>query len=192
MWLKERGGQRAFFTDGGKFAFTSEVPTLIYAFDVQGSLGSASSSAPASVPASASAISYPTTSPVLSTFRRPSTAKNQSVNVKVIQAKMTKIKGRPNFINISLEYVEVTEATANVASLSSTVQKKWGDDHVLVGADGLLLEESSATQGSASVNVLSKALVRVVSQLILYSYPLWLGHTNLITCFSGPPAFSFF
>ncbi len=40
---KERGGQRTFFTDGGKFAFTSEVPALIYAFDVQGSLNLAAS-----------------------------------------------------------------------------------------------------------------------------------------------------
>ena len=95
---------------------------------------------------SSGTVSYPTAP---TPYRRPFTAaaKNQSVTVKIIQAKMSKIKGKPEFNNISLEYVEVTEATANVNYLSNTVQNKWGNDYILVSSDGLQLEDSSATQG---------------------------------------------
>ena len=64
---------------------------------------------------------------------------------------MTKNKGKPDFTSMSLEFVEVTEATAYVSFLSNTVQSKWGSDHVRVTSDGLQLEDSSASQGDFSV-----------------------------------------
>ena len=45
---------------------------------------------------------------------------------------------------------DVTEATANFHYISSTIQRKWGQEYILVTYDGLKLDDSSGTQGMLS------------------------------------------
>ena len=67
VWLKEQDGQRAFFPDGNKFQFTSNVPVLMYTFTVEGSAGLTSGSSSSFV--QPAAVSYHT-GPPASTFRK--------------------------------------------------------------------------------------------------------------------------
>ena len=51
------------------------------------------------------------------------------------------------FHHIGQFFVDITEATANVNYIVSVVQRKWGEDHTIVTADRLQLEDCSGTQG---------------------------------------------
>lgn len=75
--------------------------------------------------------------------------KSQSTfNIKVVQASIKWLSnGKPEFHHIGQLFVDITEATANVNYILSVVQRKWGEDHTIVTADGLQLEDCCGTQG---------------------------------------------
>ena len=67
---------------------------------------------------------------------------------KVVQAHFTKMPwGKFDFTKIGQTFIDVHESTANVDYITSIVQRKWGQGHILVTGDGLPIEESSSTQG---------------------------------------------
>ena len=66
----------------------------------------------------------------------------QSVNVKVVQARMNKSQtGKVEFTPL---FVNVTESTVNVGHITNVIQGKWGYDHVVVTSDGLAASLSSS------------------------------------------------
>ena len=54
---------------------------------------------------------------------------------------------KTEFMPQAQTFVDVTESTANVNYITSTVQRKWGSQYVLVTSDGLQIEDGSGTQG---------------------------------------------
>ena len=46
--------------------------------------------------------------------------------------------------------MDLKPSTANVLHVQSGVQKKWGDDYVIVSNDGLRICDSSATRGMSN------------------------------------------
>ncbi len=82
--------------------------------------------------------------------------KESRCNVKIVKAIMSRKDdhSKPSFFNERQEHVDITEATANVVYINSAIRSKFGDDYVVVTADGLKIEDSSGTQGNLSeVNV---------------------------------------
>ena len=51
------------------------------------------------------------------------------------------------FQPIAQIYIDITEHSANVANIKSCIQKKWGTQYILVGGDGVELEECPGTEG---------------------------------------------
>ena len=71
--------------------------------------------------------------------RSPFTAKLKSINaiVKVVQASVSKAaNGKLEFQKKGQAFVNVNEKTANVHYITSVIQKKWGEEYVLVTDDG--------------------------------------------------------
>ena len=147
VWLKELNGQRAFFPEptNSHFLFASYFGSLCFQLEVQGYLAPVGNSTSnpnpgASIP---QAVVAPGNPLVAHTRRGVQTA-----NVKVVQAKVKRNRAeKPQFSPMSSMYVEVTEGTANVQFLSQAIQGKWGGDHVIVLADGLIIENGTGTQG---------------------------------------------
>ena len=148
VWLKELNGQRAFFPDptNSRFLFASDVGSLCFQLEVEGSqLAPVGNSTPNPNPGVGipQAVVAPRNPLVAHTRKGVQTA-----NVKVVQAKVKRNRaGKPEFSPLSSTYVEVTEGTANVQFLSQAIQGKWGGDHVIVSADGLIIEDGTGTQG---------------------------------------------
>ena len=68
--------------------------------------------------------------------------------MKLVHADLNwSVGGKPEFDPMEQLYVCLTEATANVDYVLNTVQWKWGNDRVLVTADGLKIEDCAGTQG---------------------------------------------
>jgi len=44
-------------------------------------------------------------------------------------------------------HIHLTESTANVDSVVSTIQQARGSDHIMVTSDGLRIDNSPATRG---------------------------------------------
>ena len=70
--------------------------------------------------------------------------------------------GKIEFHSLEVTYVDLKPSTANVLYVQSCVQKKWGDDYVIVSNDGLRICDSSATRG-----MLNTVLFTSVVQLSL-------------------------
>lgn len=70
-------------------------------------------------------------------------------NVKVVRADLRWIAGqaKPELTPSEQLYICLTESTANVDYVLHTVKRRWGEDQVLVTADGLKVEDSAGTQG---------------------------------------------
>ena len=153
MWLKEAGGRESFFPDNrnSRFVFTGDVGLFITTLMVEGSPSGSNVSRDGESSAGFSRVfstvgSKPLQASPLFTSRKASSS--SAVNVKIVQAIMKKgIGSRPEFKPLHVEFVKVTEETANVLYLSHVVKGKWGSEYVLVTADGMELEDSSGTQG---------------------------------------------
>ena len=91
----------------------------------------------------------PNPSPVFkSVVAHRRSAGGQSVSVKVIQANLSFTdSGKPNFEKLGQAFIEIREATANVAYVLSVVQAEFGANYTLVTNDGLELYNSAGTQG---------------------------------------------
>ena len=66
----------------------------------------------------------------------------------------------------------MVESTANVEYILTLVQRRWGEDYIIVTNDGLQLEDSPATQGTVSiiVNVLFYN-VRIIIGITFWKSP---------------------
>ena len=141
IWLREEFGQRAFFPDAiNQFHFPSEVGLSITSLVVEGS-----QTRPISAPEPTAAVCIPGPSTYASPVYKPifSSKKEQSLKVKIIQAKMKKHSGRPEFTSMCQTYVTITEATASLDYVTTVIQRKWGSQYVLVTSDGLKLDDSA-------------------------------------------------
>ena len=95
-------------------------------------------------PQSSSSTNHPMYKPIFSAKKEP------TANVKVVQAQLTRSSsGKAEFQRQGQLFIDVTEATANAPYISNAVQKKWGNDYMLVTADGLGIEDSAGTQGNS-------------------------------------------
>lgn len=75
-------------------------------------------------------------------------SKNYSMCVtKVTKAEKHLSGGKVEFSALEVIYVELKPSTANVLYIQSYIQKKWGEDYVIVGNDGVKICDSSATRG---------------------------------------------
>ena len=80
--------------------------------------------------------------------------KGATYNLKVVKAEMTKhAKGKVAFQPVNQTYIDLVESTANVEYILTLVQRRWGEDYIIVTNDGLQLEDSPATQGIVSIIV---------------------------------------
>ena len=59
----------------------------------------------------------------------------------------------------SQTYIDIGESTANLDYILTVVQRKWGGDIVIVTKNGLILEDSSATQGLFTLHAESIATI---------------------------------
>jgi len=77
----------------------------------------------------------------------------KSVSIKITKAEMKKSSGskKPEFYATGQTYIELVDATANVEFVMGTIQKRWGNNFVIVSNDGLELEDVPATQGYSFV-----------------------------------------
>ena len=77
---------------------------------------------------------------------------SQSVNVKIIQAKLFyDNNNKPEFEGNNQTFVEVSEETANINYILAAVQRKWGECYTVVTNDGLEIDDCSGTQGKCFI-----------------------------------------
>lgn len=68
--------------------------------------------------------------------------------MRVIQADLSfDDSKKPTFTKIGQVFIDVTEATANVAYVTSVIHQTFGSNYVLVTGDGLKINDSAGTQG---------------------------------------------
>ena len=153
VWLREESpGNRAFFPDehNSRFVLNDDVGILISDLVA---MGSPMTSMQSHSPPTSSARVLPTSPELPSTsgLSHPaniSARKNQSCNVKIVQASVRRLSsGKLEFSPQNQTFVDVTEATANLHYVSSAVQRKWGQEYTLVTSDGLKVDDSSGTKG---------------------------------------------
>ena len=83
-------------------------------------------------------------------YRSVVAPKRVAITVKIVKARMKMPKkgsGNPEFESLSQMYVELTEATTNIAHVTDMVRKQWGTEYYIVSAEGIEIVDSAATQG---------------------------------------------
>ena len=145
VWLKQEFGRRCYFPDAnGQFNFDKEVGNTIYGLSVEG--------APAHQVTQTVTSATPSTSSGFASqpfFKPFGTKKGNSFNVKVIKANMKKLAGgKLEFEKLEQTHVSLEESNANVVTVSSAVQGKWGVEYMVVTGDGLEVDDSAGTQGT--------------------------------------------
>jgi len=160
VWLKEIDGTRAFFPDasGSSFQFTNDVGRSITAFLVNGCRASATQVSTSAIGGryTTPSVVCPSSLQTRVTSDRPifggKRGSGSSVNIKVVKASMTRLPtGKLEFAKLGQTFIDVDESTANVDHISGFIREKWGDDQVLVTADGLKIDDSSGTRGESPV-----------------------------------------
>jgi len=156
---------RAFFPDvnNTNFQFSDDVGSTVINLIVEGSpahgqspVSSITTSTPDPGPSSSGLAPLPR--PFFSSCKRM-----QSVNVKVVQARMKKSQtGKAEFTPLNQMFVNVTESTANVGHITNVIQEKWGYDHIVVTSDGLKVEDSAGTRGTVHFTAIDEYTYNVV------------------------------
>lgn len=152
LWLRERYGSRVFFpSQNGLFQLDTveEFTHLeVEGGEVNVSPSGTSSASVSSTPTQGTGSKrYPGFSPVLATHSTKKTS--TTFNLKVIRGQIDEFlpSGRPTFLKLGQIFIELCESTANMPYVSEKVKNEFGNDHVLVSADGLEITDSSGTQG---------------------------------------------
>ena len=74
-----------------------------------------------------------------------------SLLIQVVKANITKLpNGKVEFERLKQTHINLDERTANVHTVTNTVQQKWGSEFIVVTGDGLEVENSSGTQGTCT------------------------------------------
>ena len=138
IFLKEPSGNRCYFP-GDDQTFTVGEHSSILLVD-----GNPSAVSSRTRPLSVSAMDDTHPGP----SSRSVVSNKSSYNVKVARAeKHSSDSGRVEFTTFENMYVEINASTANIAHVTSCVQKKWGKNFIIVSKDGLEIGDCSATQG---------------------------------------------
>ena len=89
-----------------------------------------------------------------------------------VQANMN--KGRKViFETLNQLHIHLTESTANVDFVLSTIQQAWGLDHITVTSDGLRIDNSPATQGILTCTVCGLVHYFIIAGLAFWKAPSW-------------------
>ena len=155
VWLRAESDSRAFFPDDAGHFNLHEAHLLFGAvLGVEGpnlpmSRMTVSSTAQSSgFGASSSYNSVPPPPTFKSVIPKHGASKEPSMTVKIVRATMESSRtGKVEFTQEAQMHVEVTESTANVQHITREVQQQWGEQYVLVTADGFELENCEGTQG---------------------------------------------
>ena len=76
------------------------------------------------------------------------TNKGQVMSVKVIKATMECLRtGKVEFLQEEQMHIDVSESNANVQFVTNEMQRRWGNNYVIVTTDGLELEDCEGTKG---------------------------------------------
>ena len=71
-------------------------------------------------------------------------------NLKVMQAKISCFfAGRPEFRRLGQTFISHLECTANIHHVTLAVKAEFGNQYVVVTADGLEVQDSSSTWGTS-------------------------------------------
>ena len=148
VWLKQEFGRRCYFPDhSGQFNFDQDVGDCILGLTVEGVPQVAQTS-------QAVTVAAPATNPSTSNqpyYKPIGCKKDTTFNVKVVKANMNKLpNGKVEFERLEQTHVSVNDRTANVNTVTSAVQLKWGTSYIVVTGDGLEVDDTSGTQGNFS------------------------------------------
>ena len=96
------------------------------------------------------------------TLGKKGAAELATFNVKVVKSVLIKCGSKVDFDKIEQIHISVTERSANVHTITSAVQRKWGPNYYVVGSDGLEIDDSSGTQGNTCLFVVNITVVLLV------------------------------
>ena len=157
VWLRADVDNRGFFPDdSGNFNLTEASLTFGAVLFVEGpNLGSSANSrltvsSTAQSSSSGASASYKTNPPppAFKSVIPAKQSKGPSYTVKIVKAEMERSRtGKVDFTQEAQMHVDLIETTANVEYVLSEVQRRWGDQYVLVTIDGLELEDCEGTKG---------------------------------------------
>ena len=90
----------------------------------------------------------PSTSSTQPYYKQFGTKKDSTFTVKVVKANMKKLlNGKAEFERLKQTHINLDDWSANITTVSSAVQEKWGTTYVVVTGDGLEVDGSVGTQG---------------------------------------------
>ena len=145
VWLKQEFGRRCYFPDqNGQFNFGHEVGDSVFGLTVEGApVHHTSHTVPCATPSiSPNSNNQPY-------YKSIGSKKETTFNVKVVKANMRNLpNGKTEFERLEQTHISLDDHTANVNTVTSAVQSKWGADYIVVTGDGLEVDDSSGTQGS--------------------------------------------
>lgn len=136
-----------FFPDrhNERFNFTADVGLLVSEFIVEGSGRPADRSHAVGASTSSGRVLSMSSNPPPAC--KKGTGSSQSATVKVAYAVAKKVGNKLEFKKLHQAFIKVVESTANIHYLTHAARGKWGENLVLVTADGMPLEDGSGTQG---------------------------------------------
>ena len=150
--MKKEIGRRCYFPDDdGKFNIASEpgitgpygLGLIVEGSPVMTNHHQHTDRESTSTGASSSANS-PFFKPIASGKRN---AELGTFNVKVVKAVLKKSGNKVDFDRLEQIHINVNEKSANINTITSAVQNKWGSNYSVVTADGLDVDDSAGTQG---------------------------------------------
>ena len=172
VWLRERyGNGRAYFpNDDGIFDFREENAEFMH-LEVEGTPEARPSSStvtptprPLTLSATATGPSTPRSYPGFSSVvsQTGSRRGNSSFSLELVQGRITDFsKSQPNVQKLGQTFVEMAEATANVLHVTAAAEWEFGEDHVVVTANGMEVKDCAGTQGLKFWNVNSQTYFTV-------------------------------
>lgn len=160
VWLRDESDDSGYFPeseDGISFNLSGISPfaTMI----VEGPLlngfppraqGSTTRGQSLAMASTSSSVKVASGTPPPPMYRSVVAPKRVAITVKIVKARIKMPKkgsGNPEFESLSQMYVELTDATANIAHVTDMVRKQWGTEYYIVSAEGIEIADSAATQG---------------------------------------------
>ena len=155
VWLQDRIGNKIYIPDSSGNFDIARHSSNVHGVTVNGvHLSSAvTGTATQNVSAAVSSTTLSSTATVTPSGSRPpffqsvSSRKNK-VKVKFVRSDITYSgNGRPNFTNIDVMFVDLTEDNADLNSMLALVRNEFGPNFTIVGNNGLQIKDSPATRG---------------------------------------------
>lgn len=164
VWLIDDMDGTAYFPEPDGFF---QGLASLHAFNVEGPDNAESSNATTRSTFSSTPIGRPAFRSVIS--NKSSSSKNshgssgstETYRLRITKAVMTRTdcgaggsnsKSRPSFTKLKQDFFIIEESTANVPYILKVVRERWGQSYILVGNNGLEIEDSPGTQGKCYVD----------------------------------------